>query len=226
MFFSLLPDIEFSKKRIDYKFTEKDFVVAKNIFRTLQIDNSIYNTDIFTELLIAEGARPDLIAEKLYDDPTYDWVILLTNKVVNLYHDWPLSSKEFEDFVFQKYDNPQEIHHWETIEIKNSMGDIVQPAGIEVYYDPSNEDSFKLEYIDFVSRNNDGTQSIIFQTVVGLNAVQGITYYEYEQQLNDKKRVVQILKPAYLSNFVKLFKSSVEYVTNEDLINENLKSSL
>jgi hypothetical protein len=223
MFFSLLPDLQFSKQRVNLKFTEKDFVLAKNIFRKIEIDNSLYATDLFAEFLIAEGARPDYISEVIYNDPNYDWVILLTNKITNLYNDWPLTSEEFEKYIFEKYTNPQEIHHYQTIEIKNDFGEIVQPAGIEVYFDPSDETSYELEYIKFYSKNSDGTQSIIFEKVNGFNAVEGVTYYEYEQQLNDKKRVIQILKPLYLKNFVKLFESGVSYITNDDLINNTTK---
>lgn len=225
MFFSLLPDIQFSNKRVNFKFTEKDFVLAKNIFRKIEIDNSLYATDLFAEFLIGEGARPDYISEVVYNDPNYDWVILLTNKITNLYNDWPLSSEQFEDYIFQKYENPQEIHHYQTIEVKNDFGEIVQPAGIEVYFDPSNESSYELEYIKFYSKNSDGSQSMIFEKISGYDAVEGVTYYEYEQQLNEKKRVVQILKPVYLKNFVKLFEAGVGYVTNDDLVTTTTKST-
>ena len=225
MFFSLLPDLQFSKQRVNFKFTEKDFVLAKNIFRKIEIDNSLYATDLFAEFLIAEGARPDYISEVVYNNPNYDWVILLTNKITNLYNDWPLSSEQFEQYIFEKYENPQEIHHYQTIEIKNDFGEIVQPAGIEVYFDPSNETSYELEYIKFYSKNSDGSQSIVFEKVNGFNAVEGVSYYEYEQQLNEKKRVIQILKPAYLQNFVKLFQSGISYVTNDDLVTSTTKAT-
>lgn len=211
MFFSLLPNIEFSQNRIKYRFTDQDFVVAKNIFRTISIDNSAYATDLFAEFTVKDGARPDYIAELLYNDSGYDWVLLLTNKITNIYNDWPLSSSAFEKFVFTKYENPLEIKHWKTKEIKNYKGEIVQPADIIVYYDPAVPTSYTLRYI----RTN--TEEI----ATGDQVLESVSYYEYEQEVNNKKSVIQILKPVYLNQFVKLFKASVGY-SGDDLTSSDL----
>jgi hypothetical protein len=220
MFFSLLPNIEFSQKRNKYRFTEQDFIVAKNIFREFTVDNSAYATDLFAEFLIADGARPDYIAELLYKDAGYDWVILLTNKVINLYNDWPLTSKEFEEYVFSKYENPLDIKHWQTIEVKNDLGEIVQPKGIIVYYDPSNPESYTLKYVKSYN-------PLVEEIDTGNNVLESVSYYEYEQMVNEKKRTIQILKPTYLQQFVKLFKISTGYLPNEQLTNDaNLKKTL
>ena len=78
-FFSYLPNIEYTPTRIKYKFTNQDFVLAKNIFKSIAIDNSVYATDLFSEFQLQEGIRPDQVSEAVYQDPNYDWVILLTN---------------------------------------------------------------------------------------------------------------------------------------------------
>lgn len=88
MFFSLLPNLEYSQDRTKYRFTDHDFVVAKNIFKSIQIENSVYATNLFKEYLIRDSVRPDFLAEKLYNNPNYDWVILLTNNIKNLHNDW------------------------------------------------------------------------------------------------------------------------------------------
>lgn len=220
MFFSLLPNIEFSQKRTKYRFTEQDFVVAKNIFREFTIDNSAYATDIFAEFTINDGVRPDYLAELLYKNAEYDWVILLTNKIVNLYNDWPLTSAEFEKYVFEKYENPLDIKHWQTIEVKNDLGEIVQPKGIIVYYDPSNPESYTLKYVKSYN-------PLVEEIETGNNVLESVTHYEYEQNLNEKKRVIQILKPAYLQQFVKLFKVSTGYLPNDQLTaDSSLKKTL
>lgn len=220
MFFSLLPNIEFSQQRNKYRFTEQDFIVAKNIFRQFPVDNSAYATDLFAEFLVKEGARPDYIAELLYNNSGYDWVILLTNKVINLYNDWPLSSKEFENYVFDKYENPLEIKHWQTIEVKNDLGEIVQPKGIIVYYDPTDPDSYTLKYVKSYN-------PLVEEIETGNNVLESVSYYEYEQEVNEKKRIIQILKPTYLQQFVKLFKVSTGYLPSDQLRNDtSLKKTL
>ncbi len=99
MFFSKLPNIEYTPQRVQYKFTNRDFVLAKNIFKFIAIDSSAYATDLFTELQLNQGVRPDQVSEAVYNDPNYDWIILLTNKIIDTKNDWPLNNDEFEKLV-------------------------------------------------------------------------------------------------------------------------------
>ena len=220
MFFSKLPNIEYTPQRVQYKFTNQDFVVAKNIFKFITIDNSAYATDIFTELQLNQGVRPDQVSEAVYNDPNYDWVILLTNKIIDTKNDWPLNNDEFEKIVAKKYPNAFSIKHWETKEVKNDIGEIVQPGGMIVYYDPSDPDSYRLRYIKsynpFVEEIENGSTLLLSKS-----------YYDYEQELNNKRRFIQVLKPVYLNPFVKLFQASIDYKFSKDLtFDANVKKTL
>ena len=203
-FFSYLPKIEYTPTRTNFQFTNQDFVVAANIFKGLSIDNSVYATDLFTELQLKDGVRPDQVSQAVYDDPNYDWVILLTNKIIDLKNDWPMSSEEFEKFIYKKYDNPHAIKHYLTKEVKNDLGEIVLPAGLEVYYDSSDPDSFQITYPKSYN-------PFVEETENGLVLLTSTTHYEWEQERNNKKRFLQILKPTYLETFVKIFKTSAQY---------------
>ena len=211
MFFSKLPNLEYTPTRVKYKFTNQDFVLAKNIFKFIAIDNSAYASDLFTEVQLNQGVRPDQVADAIYNDPNYDWVLLLTNKIIDTKNDWPLNNDEFEKLIARKYPNAFDIKHWETKELKNDIGEIVQPGGMIVYYDPSNPDSYKLRYIKsydpFVEEIENGT-----------TLVSSKSYYEYEQELNNKKRFIQVLKPIYVSPFTRLFEASVNYQKSKNII--------
>ena len=265
MFFSLLPSIQYSKDKIKYRFSEQDFVTTKNIFRTLSVNNSIYATDVFAEFTILDGVRPDQISSVIYGDPRYDWVLLLTNRIKNYYQDWPLTQQEFEAYLEQKYENPQDIHHWETVEIKNSLGEIVQPAGIEVYYNPDETTQLFVSTRDsgnFIPNLNVKTRDanlpisntiitrtgsfvtlgsnsptnykltyaksyspLVYETIFAKDGLTSVSNYEYEEAINNKKRVIQILKPDYLRTFVDLFKAAVGYLPNEDLVSATTKKT-
>ena len=203
-FFSYLPKIEYTPTRTNFQFTNQDFVVAANIFKGLSLDNSVYATDLFTELQLKDGVRPDQVSQTVYGDPNYDWVVLLTNKIIDLKNDWPMSSEEFEKFIYKKYDNPHEIKHYLTKEVKNDLGEIVLPAGLEVYYDSSDPDSFQITYPKSYN-------PFVEETENGLVLLTSTTHYEWEQERNEKKRFLQILKPTYLETFVKIFKTSAQY---------------
>lgn len=215
MFFSLLPNLEFSQQRTKYRFTDQEFVIAKNIFRTIQINNSAYATELFAEIQIKDGVRPDVLANSIYGNSQYDWVILLTNKIINLQTDWVLSNAEFEKYVFKKYSNPQEIKHWKTIEVKNDLGEVVQPAGVIVYYEPSNPSSYTLRYVKSYNPR-------VEEIATGNQVLESVSNYEYEQEINEKRRFIQILKPEYLQSFVTAFKVGTGYLPSDQIaINSN-----
>jgi len=203
-FFSYLPQIEYTPTRTNFQFTNQDFVVAANIFKGLSLDNSVYATDLFTELQLKDGLRPDQVSEAVYGDPNYDWVVLLTNKIVDIKNDWPLSSAEFEHFIHKEYENPHAVKHYLTKEVKNDIGEVVLPAGLEVYYDPSDPDSFEITYIK-------SYDPFVEETENGLVLLTSISHYQWEQERNNKRRFLQILKPTYLETFVKIFKTSAQY---------------
>ena len=210
MFFSKLPNLEYTPKRVKYRFTNQDFVKAKNIFKTISLDNSLYATDLFVELQIKEGVRPDQVSEAVYNDPNYDWVILLTNQIKDTKNDWPMSGAEFEKLVTKKYPNAFAIRHWETKEVKNDIGEVVQPAGMIVHYNPNNPDSYKLRYIKSYN-------PFVEEIENGLTLLNSVSHYEYEQRVNEKKRFIQILKPTYLKSFENIFQLSVNYQTSKYL---------
>ena len=203
-FFSYLPKIEYTPTRTPFQFTNQDFVVAANIFKGLSIDNSVYATDLFTELQLQDGVRPDQVSEAVYGSPDYDWVVLLTNKIVDVKNDWPLSNAEFEKFIYKEYENPHAVKHYLTKEVKNDLGEIVLPGGLEVYYDPSDPDSFQITYPKSYN-------PFVEETENGLVLLTSTTHYEWEQERNEKRRFLQILKPTYLETFVKIFRVATQY---------------
>jgi len=69
---------------------------------------------------VKNGESPESIAHKLYGDSELHWVILLLNNVTDRFHDWPMSEAQFLQFVNDKYDNVDAIHHYE---IPQSSGD-------------------------------------------------------------------------------------------------------
>mgnify|MGYP006266284631 CR=1 FL=1 len=266
MYFSLLPDLQFSDKRVKYRYTENDFTLAKNIFRTIEIDNSAYSTNLFIETQVKDNVRPDQLAFQLYGKSDYDWIILLTNKIKNFYNDWPLNQQAFETYVTNKYDNIDGVHHYETVEITNSLGEIVQPAGLIVYYNPSEYKQLSvvlrdgtfinppLKVTDIYHVTSSISSTILLRTGfytfnISAGPVFSLTYldsyspevhktlsadqlltavsnYDYELALNEKKRTIQILRPEYVTRFVKLFKAAVAYSPNEQLASETIKKTL
>lgn len=115
MYFNFLPSIKYDVKPISYPFSESDYVVAKNFFRRYKIGDTAFTQAVyFNKYALEDGQRLDQIAEAVYDDPNLDWVIILTNNMINTTFDLPMSEAELQRHVEQQYDNPYyDIHHYE-----------------------------------------------------------------------------------------------------------------
>tara|TARA_Y100000996_G_scaffold303309_1_gene240630 strand:+ start:392 stop:934 length:543 start_codon:yes stop_codon:yes gene_type:complete len=136
------------------------------------------NVSFFDTYDVKNGETPEIIADKLYDDPKLHWVVMLFNDVTDRYHDWPMSEQQFNTYVNEKYSNPDGIHHYE---ISQESGDTTQK--IEVY-DP-----------ELISSDTDAYTSAT-----------PITNREYEESEQDKKRKIRLLDPVFIDQFVDEFK--------------------
>ena len=113
-----------------------NYITVKNLFKRGKIRPDIFgNVSFFTKYKIIGDERPDNVAFKEYNDSSLDWVVLLSNNILNIQDEWPLSQNSLDEVLLDKYGTYQElhsgIHHYETIEIKNTKGGIILPGGLE-----------------------------------------------------------------------------------------------
>lgn len=79
-------------------------VVARNLLRRIALSEDMKGSDsAFIEYNIKDGERPEHIAEKIYGDPSFHWIVLLTNDIVDPYHGWYKSSAAMEEFIQKKH---------------------------------------------------------------------------------------------------------------------------
>ena len=91
------------------------FKDVKNLLRRVGLRTLVKsNVLLFDTYEVKEGETPEMIAHKLYGDSNLHWIILMINEVTDRYHQWPLTVPQFLDFINDKYDNPDGIHHYET----------------------------------------------------------------------------------------------------------------
>ena len=97
------------------------FKDVKNLLRRVGIRAKVKtNTMLFDTYDVKNGESPESIAFKLYSNSELHWVVMLVNNITDRYHDWPMSEAQFIQFVNDKYDNVDAIHHYE---IPQSSGD-------------------------------------------------------------------------------------------------------
>ena len=208
MYFSIVPNIQYDEKPISYPFSESDFVTAKNFFRRYKLNDDVFSYAVFfRKYAIVDGERPDALAKRAYGDPFYDWVILLTNNMVNAQYDWPMSNHEVSKVLESEYDDAYtEITYYETIKIGQYA------AGLRV-----DEAFFNAQH----KINNNGTVSI-----VNGSAICGpVTVAEDFYRENEKKREIYLLKPAYFQSFVDDFRKKNLYKKDANYISQRLKKT-
>ena len=106
------------------------FKDVKNLLRRVGIRAKVKtNTMLFDTYDVKNGESPESIAFKLYDNSELHWVVMLVNNITDRYHDWPMSEAQFLQFVNDKYDNVDDIHHYE---ISQSSGDTSKKINIGI----------------------------------------------------------------------------------------------
>ena len=168
-YFSYLPNVYV--RTTTYRQNNVDpYVLTKNLFRRVKIRDDVEGfVTGFTQYTIVNNERPDNVSMKMYGDPEYDWVIMMTNNITNLYDEWPMTEDELYKYCVSTYDSPEGIHHHESQEVKDQNGTTILKAGLTI---PHN----------FTYRRPDGTMVPPSELIVP------ITNYEFEAKKNDFKR--------------------------------------
>ncbi len=226
-YFRELPNLQYQSPSTS-RVSSDSYVTVKNLFRRMKIRDDLQNIfTIFNKFTISDGERPDTVAKDLYGKSTLDWVVLTTAGIVNVRNEWPLSSKELYDFTVEKYGLTEinKVKHYETKEIKNSRGVIVQPSGKiidEKKQDGTTTDENGKEVPNMVDYYFDYYDGNVNKRVSGSEARSGITYYEYEQRLNEKKRNIFVLRSEYLQQFLNDIRNEMTYKRSSQYVNDKL----
>jgi hypothetical protein len=146
MYFSLVPDIKYDTKPIKYPFSESDYVTAKNFFRRFKVSEDVFSYSVyFKRYAIEDGERLDTIAEKAYGNAFYDWVVALTNNMINPLFDMPLTNEELRKFLEKEYADPYStIKHYKVISNEEQIekfGRVIVKGGtiVDQYFYNSDE---------------------------------------------------------------------------------------
>jgi hypothetical protein len=152
-----------------------------NILRRVAMRSKIkQNTWIYDTYDVKEGETPEMIADKLYNDPELHWVILIVNDITDRYHQWPMTTPQFLAFINDKYDNVDDVHHYE---IAQSSGNTA--TKIEVY---QNSALYTGDSDFYASAST-------------------VTNFEYEESVQDEVRKIRLLDPLYIDQFVTEFET-------------------
>ena len=202
-YFRELPNLEYQSFLSDRKSVD-EYLTVKNLFRRVKLRDDLQNIfTIFDKYQIIDGARPETVAEELYGSAQYDWVVLISAGITRVRDQWPLSDAQVYDYAESIYgEDLNDIHHYETTEVKDSQDRLILPAG-------------KVVDADFtIPKPGNPTAT--------LNPVVGISNYEYEVLKNNEKRGIYVLKPRYLQQVLLDTRKEMYYDKSSQYVNDRL----
>jgi len=176
--------------------------VAANILKRIQVTlEGKFHRSFYYPYDIKEGETPEIIAFNYYGSPKYHWIVLLANDMVDPHWDWPMNRNQFEQYITEKYGSLSSaiatISHHETLEIRAdedgygySAGDILLDGGIPC--------------------NSNFTYSVTGKEFQSIDCVKTVYQYDYEENLNEKKRTIRLIDKRYLPVIVEQFKTLVK----------------
>ena len=150
---------------------------------------------------------------------------------------WPLNAQDFQNYILEKYKTEsalEEIHHYITEISIDSRKRIVVPEGLRV------DSNFNSQYLDQSTRveidyggtlndiatvDNVGTVRDSNGNIVTHDNILAVTNYEYEENLNDGKRRIKILKEDYLNVVINDMRTIMKYKPSSQYIDRGLKQA-
>ena len=177
-YFNNYQTVDYDLKK-NGKFVTLTDVTARYRLKRLLQDKGV----IFYDYEVKDSDRPDVIAQKFYGDGSLDWIIFITNDIIDPYYDWPMTTNNFNNYIKSKYGSLSAaqgtIHHYEQI-LRNGF---VHTDGTIV-----NE---KVVEVDLTTYNSlpGSSRRIVYQ-------------YEYEEKLNNDKRTIKLLDARYVQDIV------------------------
>ena len=202
-YFRELPNLRYPSF-LPEKTSSLNYVIVKNVFRRVKLRDDLQtNFTVFNKYEIPEGARPDNVAEELYESSNLDWVVLIVAGILNVRNEWPLSNRDLYNYANNKYgESLNSNRFFETTEVKDSSGRLILPKGKVV------DSNFTIP--------KPGTPTAT------LNPVVGISNYEYETRLNEEKRNINVLREENITEFLDDMREIMTYQESSEFVSRRI----
>ena len=178
-YFSSIPNVDY-----DINGTEPNqFRAVTNIMSRVRFKPSVIeNITDYYPYKVLEGERPDIVSYKKYGTVAYSYLILLINDIVDPLFDWPLPSRQFENYIIEQY------------------GSVANAQSTNKYY-------YQIVRAEVaktgISERVPEYKIIVDQTTynsldASVRSAQNV--YDWETEQNDNKREIKIINPDFIQD--------------------------
>ena len=223
-FFDKFPLIRYQISGVKYSSFQ---TVRNLLFRTSIIREALSNSSSYIKYVIRDGDTPEILASKVYGDPQAHWMILYANDMIDAQYDWPMTSTVFPKYIADKYrdmaeddldrtledyeviawtqdtTNVASRHHYEkVIRRENKSEQVTEETRFIINKSKLTNNNLDVpyDYYDGLADIQDYTPidlEIPNQTVIETIYRDFVTYYDYENELNEARRNIRIIKKEY-----------------------------
>lgn len=167
--------------------------LSRNLMVSSKIINDAFNVPAaFVEYVVEDGESPEEIALYFYGSKFYSWVVLLSNKILDVHNEWPKDYSQFTRYIIEKY------------------GSVPAAKSTILYYKHPdygftiNQDTYE-KYA-----NTDFVDTINIDRTIGGTGWSPVDAYEHEEERNDNLRVIKLIEP----NLIEQIKAEAETLFN------------
>jgi hypothetical protein len=95
--------------------TQTKALILTDITRNIRFRRDVLaNITVYDYYDVVAGETPEIVAEKVYGNAQYHWIIMLVNERYDYLGDWPLTQTALDQYVIDKYGSSvNSIKHYE-----------------------------------------------------------------------------------------------------------------
>lgn len=190
-YFAQFPIIDYNNRRT------RNITLSTKISEVIAGANFLYYT-------IRDGERPDTVAHDYYGDSNLVWLILLSNGIIDPYHEWPLAERDFVRFIVDKFGSIETaistIKHYRKID--------------EVLYFQTSDPSIIIDATEFAATVDPSAWTLLEfdeEIIISVESFdvrsdkvdfESVTSYDFEFTKNEQKRTIRILERDHVNEVV------------------------
>ena len=209
--------------------------VVTNITNRVALSDEVKNNlGLYDEYDIKDGDTPELVADKFYNNSELHWLVLHYNEIIDPRFDWPLDTNNLNRYVGSKYADVNATHHFEDVNgnytngnayilssnaftnfnvndvitnnTNNGVGYITQKNSSSNVRVTITTGGFKTGDQILKSSNTSNRANITSTVILSGTPV---TNFTFEEEINESKRKIKILKASYVDAVVNDFKKKL-----------------
>lgn len=187
-------------------------VAQVNLLARVSVVPALFlNPLLYYKYDIQEGDTPEIVATKYYGDPYRYWLVMFSNKIFDPHWDWPLSYRQFQLYINDKYGaaalaNTQSALTYTQSTLKEYRKTIESE-------DTTTKNITTINYtIDSNTYNSTTSSSntVVFSdgSVAKYTTTRSIVnIYDWETEQNEAKRVINLINNIYVGKIEEQFQS-------------------